>query len=554
MNEIIFMNDVNESENRAVRNKNNPIETDLSREGDGYDQLLLEIRKSFSTAISINEPMFTTNAENLYDIFLDCLPEEARQHYNCRACRDFVNRYGGLVTIDDAGYIHSVMWEFLTPDFFYLSVSNVHNAVKNAKVTGVFLTEEKRLGIPKTGVWTHMAVDIPKDRLHRDKIFTSGQKMAEKKEDFKMLINAIVKYKKETVETAVNLLRSNSLYRSEKILGIAEWFLDVVKEFEDNNGKFGANLVWKRVATAPAGFCHISSSMIGTLLDDIEDGMDFETVKRRFDEKMNPAKYQRPKAAPTAQNVARAEEIVAKLGIANSLKRRYARLDELQKVWEPCVDIPKEAKGVFGNVFGKIKTKDTISKREPVTANGGVMTWDKFQRTVMPNAKKIELNIPYHRSSYAALVTAVDPEAPPIIKWDTEENRNPFSWYMYTNGSHPSDWNLTSGKYVEVTGVVLQPNLWQHGYEYQGKGVFFILKDCKDKNNRSSGLFPEILRGELREVRATIEAYSRDNPLEGEWEADACGLSLQDGGTNWGCALRVTTDVGVSTYKLDRWD
>ena len=58
MNETIFMN-------------KNPIETDLSREGDGYDQLLLEIRKSFDTAVSINEPMFTTNVENLYDIFLD---------------------------------------------------------------------------------------------------------------------------------------------------------------------------------------------------------------------------------------------------------------------------------------------------------------------------------------------------------------------------------------------------------------------------------------------------------------------------------------------------
>lgn len=543
MNEIIF--------------RNNPIETDLSREGDGYDQLLLDICHSFEEyTMNSEEPLFTTDSEYLYDIFLANIPEEARQHYTCRACRDFVNRYGGLVAIGEDGETNPVMWSTSssTAIFFRKAVHEVYKRVKYAKVTGVFLTEEKRLGIPKTGVWTHMAVHIPKERIHRDKIFTAGQKMAEKKEDFKMLINAIVKYKKDTVETAVNLLRSNSLYRSEKILGIAEWFLEVVKDFEDNHGKFGANLAWKRVATAPAGFCHISSSMIGTLLDDIEDGMDFETVKRRFDEKMNPAKYQRPKAAPTAQNVARAEEIVAKLGIANSLKRRYARLDELQKVWEPRVDIPKETKGMFGNVFGKVKTKDTINKREPVTADGGVMTWDKFQRTVMPNAKKIELNIPYHRSSYAALVTAVDPEAPPIVKWDTEENRNPFSWYMYTNGSYPTDWNLTSGKYVEVTGVVLQPNLWQSGYEYQGKGVFFILKDCKDKNNRSSGLFPEILRGELREVRATIEAYSHDNPLEGEWEADACGLSLQDGGTNWNCNIRVTTDIGVSVYKLDRWD
>lgn len=553
MNKIIFRNNVNK-----------PIETDLSREGDGYDQLLLDIHHSFDESIKDNEPLFTTNVENLYDIFLANLPEEARQHYTCRACRDFVNRYGGLVTIDsETGETTPVMWGVCSTDsaFFRDVVLSMHEQVKSTKVTGVFLTDEKRLGMPKTGVWHHMAVHIPKeDRCfkHRDRIFTAGQKMAEKKEDFKMLINAVHKYKHSTVKSAVNLLRSNSLYRSEKTLGIAEWFLEVVNHSrtgkEPYDSRKFANIVWSRVATAPAGFCHISSSMIGTLLDDIEAGMDFEAVKRRFDEKMNPTKYQRPKAAPTAQNVARAEEIVAKLGIANSLKRRYARLDELQKVWLPRVEESKSSRGAFGNVFGDVKTKETMNKREPVTADGGVMTWEKFQRTVLPNAKKIELMVNYGRDSYAALVTAVDPEAPPIIQWDSEENRNPFSWYLYSSGSYPVDWNLPRGGYVEVTAVVLQPNLWQPGHEYQGKGLFFILKGCKDTNNRSSGLFPEILRGELREVRATIEAYSKENPLEGSWEADACGLSLQANDHNWNCNLRVTTDIGVSIYKLDRWD
>lgn len=533
MNETIFIN--------------NPIQTDLSREGDGYEHLLESIRKSFNEAVALEEPLFITNTDDLYDIFLMGLPEEARQHYNCRACRDFVNRYGGLVTIDEFGVKHPIMWLKHIPDFFNTACTNVRLAIAASKVTGVFITSEKRLGMPKTGMWHHMAVYIPKSMIHNPRLFTAGQKMAEKKEDFKMLMNACTKYKTETVETAVNLLRTNSLYRSEKILGIAEWFLNLKQHKGHHNF---TNIVWKYVATAPAGFCHISSSMIGTLLDDIEAGMDFESVKRRFDEKMNPTKYQRPKAAPTAQNVARAEEIVAKLGIANSLKRRYAHLDELQKMWVPKVEYNKPPYGVFGSV----KTKERVNKPKPIVADCGVMTWDKFQRTVLPNAKKIELMVNYGPDNYAALVTAVDPEAPPIIKWDTEENRNPFSWYLYSNGSYPTDWNLKRGAYTEVTGVVLQPNLWQPGYEHQGKGVFFILKGCKDTNNRTSALFPEILRGELREVRATIEAYSKQNPLSGDWEADACGLCLQDNGRSWNCNLRVTTDVGVSVYKLDRWD
>ena len=539
---------------------NTPIETDLSRPDDGYVHLLDYIRKSFNEAIKNDTPLFLTNVENLYDIFLAGLPEDARQHYNCHECRRFVNNYGGLVTIDEYGNTHPVMWDFIPPEFFYSAILDVETAVLNAKVIGVFFTSERRFGVPKTGVWEHMSVELPlyhRPFMYRghNKLQTAGQKMAEKKEDYKMLRNAVMKYKRSTVESAVNLLQSNSLYRSEKTLGIAEWFLDIVnmsrtgKEPYDSR-KF-TNILWLKVATAPAGFCHISSSMIGTLLDDIQDGMDFDTVKRRFDEKMNPTKYQRPKAAPTAQNVARAEEIVVKLGIANSLKRRFARLDEIQKVWVPKVDVMKAPYGVFGD----IKTKEELNKPKPLIGHGTTMTWDKFQRTVLPKAKKIEVKLGYGRDSYSALVTAADPEAPPILQWDSEDIRNPVSWYLYSSGSYAADWNLRSGDYVEVTGIAMQPNMWRLDWDdHHGQGVFFILKGCKDLKNKSSALFPEILRSELREVRATIEAYSNTHPLSGDWEADACGLRYQSGGENWECNLRVTTDVGTSLYKLDRWD
>lgn len=530
------------------------IETDLSREGDGYNNLLHEIRESFDNLTASKEPLFTTSVENLYDIFLDNLPEEARQHYNCRACRHFVNRYGGLVTIDEEGYVQPVMWRGFIPEFFNDAVWQIRKAIVSSKVTGVFLTSDTRLGVDKTGNWSHMYVDSPKQIIHRNLVHNEFQAMAQKKQDYRMLLNAILKYNQHTIETAVNLLQSNTLYRSEKVLGIAEWFLSVKTNAEALKGKQKTNYIWKKSATAPNGFCHVSSSMIGTLLDDIEEGMDLNAVKTRFANKMNPTQYQRPQVAPAAQNVARAEEIVAKLGIANSLKRRFARLDELKLVWQPREEKSKTSVGT--GVFSGLKTKEeTRTKPQShLIAKGGTMTWDKFQRTVLPNATKIELYVPYSSESYAALVTAEDPSAPPIIQWDTEETRNPVSWYLYNGGSYPTQWNLPRGGWTEVTGITLQPNLWQPGYEHQGQGLFFILKNCKDTQNKSSGLFPEIMRSELREVRATIEAYSRSNALSGYEEASACGRLLQSGHTWTNCELKVTTNLGVSTYKLDRWD
>ncbi|MCQ4992036.1 hypothetical protein NE539_01820 [Flavonifractor plautii] len=533
-------------------------EVDTQRENDGYGELLAGIRQEFDKSTKDGStPLFTTNAGDLYGLLLDGIPEEARQHYNCNACRYFVNRYGGLVKIDEkTGKQTPVMWPEKAPDFFSEAVKKIRRKVSAATVTGVFITSERQLGTPVTGSWEHMAVKVPEPMVHRKRLKNAFQEAAEKAEDYGLLASAIGKYRTETVETAVNLLRSEALYRNENVLGMAEWFLEVlqlVKEKRGARNRATRNIIWYKAATAPVGFCHISSNVIGTLLDDIAAGYDFNTVSRKFAEKMNPLQYQRPQAAPSAGNVAQAERIVEKLGIANSLKRRYARLDEIRTIWRPMP--AKKAGGVSAGVFARVATKE--QQRETPNAMSGptvTITWEKFRRTVLGSARKIEFYVPGKEDCYTAILTAEDQEAPPIILWDAEENRNPFSWYVYSGGSAPSRWNLLPG-YVEVTGVTLQPNLWQPGYEYRGASVIFILKGAKDRDRRSTGLalFPEVLKSELHEVRSTIEAYSKSEKLGGADEASACGVRLQKG-LNWNAQFRVTTDIGTTIYKLDRWD
>ncbi len=56
------------------------------------------------------------------------------------------------------------------------------------------------------------------------------------------------------------------------------------------------------------------------------------------------------------------------------------------------------------------------------------MTWEKFARTVLPDAETIELYVPAEAAPYVAMVTAANPQAPPILQWDRAERRNPVSW------------------------------------------------------------------------------------------------------------------------------
>jgi hypothetical protein len=206
-----------------------------------------------------------------------------------------------------------------------------------------------------------------------------------------------------------------------------------------------------------------------------------------------------------------------------------------------------------GGVFGHLATKES-SPSSPISIPAQTMTWDKFQRTVLPTAEKIEFYVPNKTENYTAFVTAADPCAPPILQWDRPERRNPVSWYVYSSGSHPNIWGLRRNTYVEVNAVTLLPSSWYgSGITHDGESAIFLLKGAKDVHGDCLALFPESLRSELHGVRSTIEAYGRSaklEPVEGEV---AAGIRLVKGST-WNLRFRVTSNHQVREYLLDRWD
>lgn len=522
-----------------------------SRDSDGYEDFSSKIRERFA---SLAGPFFMTDVDcaALWRAYLDNLPGEARQHYNCQCCRDFIRRAGGLVTIDETGRTHAAMWDAsAVPQFFRESVEAMRRLVNRAKVTGVFLSAEAVIGTPQSRVkatgwtWHHLSVPI---NPCKTVVLTAEQQMAEKLQDREMLHRGLAELTIPIVRQAKALLETETLYRSEKCLGVATWLLALMERMDGAPKAMRDNLVWSAVATAPPGFCHIRSTMISTLLDDLTAGLPIDVVKSRFAEKMNPLQYQRPQAAPTSGNIKRAEEIVAKLAAAGSLKRRFARLEDLRTVWKPK-DEPQAAPA--GGVFGHL-----LAKQDGPVESGAsqTMTWEKFFRVVLPTAERIEVLAP-STGSYCQLVTTCDQSAPPILQWDFEDARNPVNWYYHSFGGRSVDFNIRPG-WRKVTAICLKPSQWgEKPMDHQGKGIRVIIDGCRDMGeNGGLAIFPEILRSEFHEVRATIEAFSRSGKLEGREESSAAGLGFDAGSKVWDCNLRVTAAGVVATYKIDRWD
>lgn len=498
-------------------------------------------------ALASMDPLFETDAAGLWEAYLSAFPASERQYHNCGSCKRFIEVYGGLVTILADGSTRSAIWsddESLS-EHERNAIAAILRAGRAAKVTGPFLSKESTWGWTPPSEWIHLHVTPPPSIVYKSNALTAGQAMAEKREDFKNVRRALGEFTAPMVNQALALLRSEALFRSEKVVGAAQWLSDLHAALDAAPKHRRDNVLWRFVALAPAGFCHPRSSMIGTLLDDIAAGVSFEEAARKFRIKMDPSHYQRPQAAPSAGAIQAAEKLVEKLGIAPSLRRRFARLDELQTVWfAKPIDKETEAVGVFGHLQPKV-----VAPAPSMVAPAQNITWEKFARTVLPTTTVIEANVPAQRASLFAILTAYDTEAPPILQWDAPERRNPFSWYTYQSGSPASQWAITGG-WNKVTAITLQPSMWNGGFGHQSKGAVLILDGCKDtKTDQGNALFPEILKAELHGARSVIEAYSKTAKIEGYLEASACGLLIP------GAHVRVTDGHGVKTeWRVDRWD
>lgn len=392
--------------------------------------------------------------------------------------------------------------------------------------------------------------------VFRHPVLTAGQAQAEKRGDFGILCRALAEFSPAVLDEALRVLEADALSRSERFVAPVRWLRDLQAARADaKDSRIRDSLVWRALAAAPSGYCHPRGSVIGTLLEDIAAGLPFPVIKARFDAKLHPLMYQRPQVAPGVGNIAQAERLVESLGIAPSLARRFARLEDLETLWRPAGDAVKVPAPGSGGVFSHLAPKPAGVAVAPLALPPATMTWEKFARTVLPGAEALEFQVQHGRDKFIAFTAAVDPAAPPILKWDREDRRNTVAWYVYNGGSPAAQWGLTPGAWCKVNAVAPLPTLWgDRPAPWLGEGVVLVLDGAVDAHDAGSGLFQEFLRDELWPVRATIEAYSRRATLVGREPGAACGYDIRKGTGAIGCTLRARAAGRWTTYRIDRWD
>ena len=448
-----------------------------------YHSYLEQMQRGLESAISQadgkTKPLFNTKAEKVWDTYLAHISPELRQENQCHCCRHFFERFGGLVTVDPATGTTSSFWTTENlPDDLRPAILAVKAYVEGCPVESVFFSDTANLGARFNGGFPHYALVLPKGAVFKSVVKSSSQLEAESIQEYQTLRRALSEFSEFHLSEAVRILGADALARSEKFLAQAEWLLDLKKRKPSKRAHGADTVVWAAVAEAPAGWCSPRSSMIGTLLEDLAAGLDTSSVQAKWAAKMHPLQYQRPQAAPSSGTVKQAEELFGKLGLAPSLLRRFARLDDVKEtLWSPPA-ARDAAPSKPTSLFGDIATKDGSrgkAQESPRVLPAQTMTWAKFVRTVLPGASGIEARVPRGPADFAALVTASNPSAPPLLQWDREDSRNPVSQYRYNGGSPASRWGLECGALVKVNAIVREPKDWGAPGAELGKRILLLL-------------------------------------------------------------------------------
>lgn len=527
-----------------------------------YKKLLTSMKDRIMVNTERSQRLFKTDCgKHLFQVFLDNLPDDMYQHYNCNTCRHFVNRYGGLVTINENGIKQPILWP-IDEDFgvFNKAINAVFHVVAQSKIIAAFYSDHCQLGTPVTENWVHMSAIMP---AHLVTAF-ANKKMAQSVSDFENVSRALSVYSIDVVETANTLICSGALYRSGNIKNTCKLFLALLKNTsEAGNSDLKRNMIWHYVTNSSA--THIRSSVLGTLLDDIKEGLPQKDIISRFNSKMDPLAYQRPQAAPSTGNIKRADQLFKELGItAKSLKRRYATLDDLEDViWTPRVkkDEPTvDNSSIFGDLLKDAKDAPKTTKLEkPI--DRGTMTWNKFYAEILPHATNIGVVLNDAMAlSFATFVTAEYPDEPCIFR-----HGNNVTHYMYQTGR--ASMFFAPGILVitaRVNAICYDAAYWAKELPGEGNyGVNLILEGAKDYHRKDSAnitggsaIFPETLIPSLHEVRSTIAQYSEKDNIAGFENAGATGLRIQRGIDYSKCIkLIVKTDtMGILSMYIDRWE
>ena len=475
----------------------------------------LELREMivthFNEMVSDAESLFEVevNKDEMYELYLNSFPEgmnevyRERREYDCSCCKQFIRNIGNMVVIKNNKV--ETIWDINTGDAdFQMVMDALSDYIHARPVTDVYVTKESQVGtksnkemLPSGEVktWNHFYVRIP-DRFVDKSRRSEGDIKGTFRDTRNVFKRSLDEIDRESVDTVLELINQNSLYKGSEWKAVLENFLKYKNEYMSIPDSEKENYAWENSAKAGAVVGKIRNHSIGTLLVDISEGMDLDTAVKKYEKIVAPANYKRPKAIFTKKMLEAAQKTVEELGYMDSLPRRFARLDDIS-VNNILFANRDAAKRISGNVFEDMVTDVVVNpKRFSKVEEIGI---DQFVSDVLPTARELEVFFENrHAQNMVSLIAPQNPDAPTMFKWN-----NGFGWAYTGNMTDSNIKENVKSAGGQVDGVLrfsiqwndLEPDgndLDAHCIEPDGYEIFFATSRRPDRSKMSGQLDVDI--------------------------------------------------------------
>lgn len=468
--------------------------------------------KEFSKAVSDSFTEIQKNklfrssvsSDALWDIYISSFKQEddpvfrdpESSEHNCNLDKNFIRRYGNIVSIDE-NYNIQTMWDLNLPEsnIYYSSCKAMSNALKTAEITDVFFEtydelnslpyekinknqptyrlgiesnhktytkeEVEKFGVVKEGVayqFNHFYGNL--DTKFVDKTGESiGSILSKYKSAKDVFLRGMLEIPIDTLELVKDLIIQGSLLNGDAHIIKIESIIPLKKEFDKISDNNKDNWTWLK--SYDFAYSKFRNELIGTLCVELAEGVELNQACKTWNKRVDPANYMKAKAPITKRQIKEAEKFVQENGYEESFNRRLATIDDINvdEILHSNVgsDEVKTA-SIFDSVKSSVSTRYKRSQFDGIEE----VSIDKFMKDILPSCTQVEAFFENRmQSNLMALTTSVNKNSKPIFKWD-----NNFSWTFNGNLTGKSQIkDEVKNKGGNVSGVLRCSMSWADGNE-----------------------------------------------------------------------------------------
>jgi hypothetical protein len=472
-----------------------------------------------------------------------------RTEHDCSCCRHFIRDIGAVVSIQN-GTLASV-WDLNGLPMQYQAVSDALSTyVKSLLIDSVYLTPYVKHGTAVSHeligdtvhTWNHFAVDVPKLFVTNDYVERRGN--ARTTHD--VLLRGLLELEPDNISTVIDLIQNNSLYRGQEFLEQIQEFQRIQSRFLDiANHKEWDMLAWTFVNNPVARF---RNTVIGTLVQDLSDGVDVETAVRSFESKVAPANYKRPTALITKGMIQAATKTIAELGLETALERRHARFSDVSVSSVLFVDNAARARlrgGIEDLLMAEAKPAPFDSTKSQT------IHIDEFVSTVLPKTTSLQLYLDNTiLGNFVSMTAPVHDDVQQLFRWN-----NNFAWSYDGNVTDSIKERVKrAGGMVEDVAMRVSlawyntDDLDLHVFEPGNVHIYFGEK----RSRRDGNGYLDVDMNVRTYVRDPVENIRWKNPpRDGTYYLHVHNYTKRES-IDVGFTVEIESNLGLETYTFDR--